>query len=157
MMHHKSTVFSYSIQEAYLEDLETIYQIEVKSFKNPWSYENYLNELGIPFSYTITAKCEKEVIGYALFWIVKDQIHLNKIAVISNYRRRGVADALIDYIITKFKDTGAKIIYLEVREKNSGARKFYEKLGFRENGIRKNYYPDDNAVMIEKELTPSAH
>lgn len=156
MMKDKSAVFSYSIQEACLEDLETIYQIELKSFKNPWSYENYINELGIPFSYIITAKIEKEIIGFALFWIVKDQIHLNKIAVIGKYRRMGVAAALIDYIITRFRE-GAKIIYLEVREKNSGARRFYEKLGFRENGVRKNYYPDDNAVMIEKELTPSAH
>ena len=39
---------------------------------------------------------------------------------------------------------------LEVREKNTAARQFYFSNGFTEKGIRQDYYPDDNAVIIEK-------
>ena len=56
-----------------------------------------------------------------------------------------------NYLVKKHKNI-LKTIMLEVREKNTSARQFYNKLGFIEKSIRYNYYPDDNAILIEKEI-----
>jgi len=144
--------FEYSIRKADPDDIESIYEIEQDSFKNPWSMAGFYNEFDVSFSDIIVAEHEKEVIGFAILWLVRDELHLHKIAVSGAYRRRGIAKSFIDHYIRKYKENGATVIFLEVREKNIGAREFYEALGFQETGIRKDYYPDDNAVLIKKNI-----
>jgi [ribosomal protein S18]-alanine N-acetyltransferase len=133
-------------------DIESIYLIETESFSNPWTLDNYTSEFAIPFSYMMVAERDGNIEGFALVWFVNDETHLNKIAVKSEFRRSGVAGAILDHIISKSVNEGKKVIFLEVREKNTAARNMYSKFGFIENGLRKNYYPDDNAVLIEKRL-----
>jgi [ribosomal protein S18]-alanine N-acetyltransferase len=145
-------MFDYTIRDARPEDIENIIEIELESFLNPWRIENFVHEFKIPFAYILVTEHKDKIIGYADIWIVNDEIHLNKIAVSTPNRRRGIAGSLISYIITKYDNLGIRKILLEVREKNSEARKFYKDLGFMENGFRKNYYPDDNAILIEKNL-----
>ncbi len=146
-----SAMPGYSIREARLEDIEEIYEIELVSIKNPWTVDNYISEFEVDFSYFIVAEdVNKKITGFAVSWLVKDELHIHKIAVDPGHRRLGIASGLIGYYIKKFGDTGLKTIYLEVREKNKGARAFYKKLGFEENGVRHDYYPDDNAILIQK-------
>jgi [ribosomal protein S18]-alanine N-acetyltransferase len=145
-------MFEYSIRDAKYDDIESIIVIELESFLNPWGIENYIHEFKIPFAYIFVAENNNNVIGFADLWFVDDEIHLNKIAVSSPYRRHGIAGGLISFILNKYDSLGIRKILLEVREKNSEARSFYKKLGFRENGFRKNYYPDDNAILIEKDI-----
>jgi [ribosomal protein S18]-alanine N-acetyltransferase len=133
-------------------EIDSILKIEKESFKSSWSIEGLVSELSSPNSHFIVAEHEGKIVGYALAWLViGDEVHLLKLAVASGFRRRGIASALVAYIINEFKT--ASLILLEVREKNAEARNFYKKLGFIENGMRKNYYPDDNAILIEKRLS----
>ena len=111
----------YSIRKADIDDVEDIYEIEQESFKNPWSLAGFYNEFEVPFSDIIVAESGKVIIGFAISWLVRDELHLHKIAVVPNYRRNGIAMAFIDYLIQKYKKTGANVILLEVREKNKGA------------------------------------
>jgi ribosomal-protein-alanine N-acetyltransferase len=138
------------IREAVPADFKSIFKIESEAFKSPWTIEGLLTELVSPRARFIVNEHQGKIAGYALLWVVADELHLLKIATASGYRRRGISSALIAYIINEFKD--ASVMLLEVREKNVEARNFYKKLGFVENGLRKNYYPDDNAVLIEKQL-----
>ena len=73
-------------------------------------------------------------------------------AVDKQYRRKNVAEQLVDNIIKKGKELGITDITLEVRESNVGAIALYEKLGFEEAGIRKNFYqrPTENALIMWK-------
>jgi ribosomal-protein-alanine N-acetyltransferase len=139
----------YFIRKAREKDAENICKIESESFKNPWTIDAFLNEFRIPYSDIFVAEYNTKIIGYTVSWLVNDELHLHKIAVHADYRRIGIASALIDYLIRAFGKS-ISIILLEVRQKNTEARNFYKKLGFIENGIRYNYYPDDNAVLIEK-------
>jgi len=133
-----------------VDDIEDIYEIELESFKNPWIFDKYVNEFRIPYSQISVAESGGRIVGFSLVWFVNDEVHLNKIAVRYRHRRNRIASSLIDHIIQIAKDAGSRVIYLEVRERNKEARAFYRKLGFTENGIRKKYYPDDNAILIEK-------
>ena len=139
----------YIIRKTWQDDIKDIHKIESESFKNPWTLRAFLNEFKIPYSDIFVADYDKRVIGYTVSWLINDELHLHKIAVLADYRRMGIATALVDNLIQVFRES-INIILLEVREKNIEARNFYKKLNFTENGIRHNYYPDDNAVLIEK-------
>jgi [ribosomal protein S18]-alanine N-acetyltransferase len=145
-------MLEFSIRDAELDDIERIFEIELESFVNPWRIENYTHEFKIPFSYMFVAEHQNRIIGFINLWLVNDEIHLNKIAVCDSFRKMGIAAGLISFILKKYDNIGIRKIYLEVREKNKEARIFYKKLGFNENGLRKNYYPNDNAILIEKDL-----
>ena len=77
-----------------------------------------------------------------------------KIAVISNWRRRGIGRALVQDIFVGASWAGARRLFWEVREQNTAARALYANMGFTETGRRKGYYsqPPDNALLLEKIL-----
>jgi ribosomal-protein-alanine N-acetyltransferase len=85
---------------------------------------------------------------------VADECHLLDLAVHPDYRRRGIARALLDNVIQELRIEGCRFFYLEVRSSNYAARKLYEKFGFNMVGIRKGYYvnPAEDAVIMMMEL-----
>ena len=55
-------------------------------------------------------------------------------------------------LLEKMRERGAAACYLEVRSRNLPAISLYKRLGFAEVGLRRNYYRDDNAVLMKKNL-----
>ncbi len=141
-----------SIRDAAENDLPAIHEIEVRSFASPWSMQSLRNELSISFSHVIVAVIDGEVVGYAVAWDVRGDINLNHLAVASSMRERGIGRMLVQRIVERLGSRGAQRIYLEVGARNSVARSFYLRLGFQESGLRKDYYPDDDAVLMEREI-----
>ncbi len=142
----------FTIRRARETDMAEIYSIEIESFVSPWSMKSLQNELSTAFSHFIIAETAGKIAGYAVAWEVAGEIQLNHIAVREEFRRRGAGRALMDFFEAHFKARGAQKILLEVRSRNSTARVFYRALGFRENGIRNNYYQDDDAILMEKDI-----
>ncbi len=141
-----------TIRPASDPDIAAIYDIEVKSFERPYTLENLRHEFRVKFSDFIVAEHGNRIAAYAVVWKVHDEIHLNKIAVAEEFRLKGIGKALVEYIINNVNPGYAKIILIEVRERDTGARNFYKKLNFRESGLRRDYYIDDNAVLMEREI-----
>ncbi|MCU0822216.1 MAG: ribosomal protein S18-alanine N-acetyltransferase [Spirochaetes bacterium] len=141
------------IRPASESDINEIYNIEVKSFERPFTIENLRHEFRVKFSDFFVAEIDNRVAAYAIVWKVHDEIHLNKIAVKDENRRRGIGSAMVVHIINNVNPGYAKIIFIEVKERDTGARDFYKKLNFRETGIRKDYYFNDNAVLMEREIS----
>ena len=75
------------------------------------------------------------------------------IAVHPDFRRQGVARALILALTEELKKRGSHCLTLEVRASNAPAIALYEKLGFSQAGLRKNYYrdPKEDALILRKE------
>jgi [ribosomal protein S18]-alanine N-acetyltransferase len=140
------------IRKALIGDMDAICSIEAECFPNPWSYGNFRNEFDISFSTIYLAEIGTEPIAYASLWAVGDEIQLNRIAVLEKYRKNGIGRSIVQRICSDLSNIGSKEIFIEVREKNGPAIEFYKKLGFTRIGFRKNYYSDDNAVLMKKEL-----
>ena len=70
-----------------------------------------------------------------------------------DFRRQGVARALILALIGELKKRGSRCLTLEVRASNDPARALYESLGFAHVGTRRNYYqkPKEDALILRKE------
>ena len=84
--------------------------------------------------------------------LTSDQIY--NIAIASEFRRKGIGEALLRHLIDKADADGCKLVTLEVRSGNEAAMELYKKLGFREVGRRKGYYAKggEDAVLMDLDL-----
>jgi [ribosomal protein S18]-alanine N-acetyltransferase len=140
------------IRDADARDINAILEIEEECFIVPWSRKNIEHELSVSWSRFLVAERAGEIVGYVIAWDVRGEIQLNHIAVRPGARRRGVGGKLVGAITGRLAAQGAARVLLEVRSKNEEALGFYKALGFVENGRRKNYYHDDDAILMEKDI-----
>ena len=121
-----------------------------------------VNELLKDFNYKIDKKSfnndflkiliyeENFIQGILVYQYLYDRIEIDYIIVDKNYRNRGIATKLLDFIENNYNNL--KNITLEVRESNEEAIKFYLKNNFKEITKRKNYYKDEEGILMIKNL-----
>ncbi len=102
---------------------------------------------------------EEYMIGFVGLWFVLQEAHITAIATRTNYRRRGIGEALLISAIETSISLGAQIITLEVRVSNAMAQSLYLKYGFRIVGKRIRYYSDNNedALLMSIETINSTN
>ena len=111
-----------------------------------------LENVGVSFCYL--ARDESgHALGFCSFWRVLDELHINNLAVAHAYRRRGIATALLTFVLNEGARLGAHRATLEVRRSNDAARQLYERLGFVAAGVRRAYYtnPIEDALVLWRE------
>ena len=139
-------------------DLDEVMGIERTSFRFPWSTGFFLQELQVACARSILAEIDGRIVGYVLFWLLPGAVDIHNIAVHVNFRRRGIARALLSKVVTEAeRQTNLRVI-LEVRRSNLPAQKLYESMGFATTSIRKGYYSDygEDALAMSLELAPKA-
>jgi ribosomal-protein-alanine N-acetyltransferase len=133
-------------------DLDAVLAIEAESFTSPWTREMYLAELrnvGVSFCYLARDEA-RHAVGFCSFWRIVDELHINNLAVLPTYRRRGIGSTLLIYVLQEGARLGARSATLEVRRSNEDARRLYERFGFAASGVRRAYYtnPVEDAVVM---------
>lgn len=122
----------------------------------PWTAEQFREELSIDFSRTFIAYLDSAAAGFVNVWITPPTATINNIAVLPEYRRRGIADLLIER--ARKVCGGLDELTLEVRVSNTPAISLYEKHGFKNVGRRRNFYenPREDAFIMTRELRGTA-
>ena len=125
-------------------------ELEKICFSMPWSAEMIRRELNDPSCLYLAAVEGGALAGYIGVQTVLDEGYINNVAVRPEYRRRGVASALISLLMELGRENGLAFLTLEVRESNGAAIALYKKLGFSPVGRRKNYYekPKEDAILM---------
>lgn len=59
-----------------------------------------------------------------------DQIYLERLSVLPEYRRKGFGKSLVNYIIKQAKSMGAKRIGIGIISKHTDLKLWYQKIGF---------------------------
>jgi len=124
------------------DDLDSVLNVEKKSFITPWSKLMFLDELENIRALYFVAEVSGIIVGYAGFWIIMDEGHITNIAVDPSFRRMKIGSRLLEKIIETARENEVRALTLEVRKSNAAAISMYEKFGFKVEGIRKNYYSD---------------
>ena len=127
--------------------------LEKRCFSAPWSENSVAGELNNPLSLWLVAMDGDCLAGYVGSQSVMGETDMMNIAVDPNYRRQGIAAALVEELVRQLKAKGNYCLTLEVRASNDAAIKLYEKLGFSQIGRRPNYYrdPKEDALILRKE------
>ena len=128
-------------------------QLEALCFSDPWSETSVASELTNPLSCWLVAVENDRVTGYVGSQTVVGETDMMNIAVHPDFRRRGIAEALVIALVEELKKQESRCLTLEVRASNESAQKLYEKLGFSQIGRRPKYYrnPREDALILRKE------
>lgn len=135
--------------------LPRVMEIEAISFSDPWSKDSFLHELREnPYAVYFVALDGELAIAYIGGWLIIDELHITSLAVDSNFRKQGIAQALIDRILLFSYNQGIVHATLEVRVSNNSAINLYRKMGFVSLGHRPRYYTNNNedALIMWKEI-----
>jgi [ribosomal protein S18]-alanine N-acetyltransferase len=134
-------------------DLGRIMEIEAAGFLHPWSEALLRAELGHAWSTLLAAVTPgvgtgDRILGYIVFWLVHDEVHVLNVGTAPEARRRGVGRALMEEAVAWGRGRGARLSTLEVRRSNAPAIALYRSLGYREVGVRPRYYAEENEDAI---------
>ncbi len=128
-----------------------------------WYFEEHLQKWGKAFYVAEDTRVQRIVgyvmtrVEYGVGFVVKGFIrrgHVISLAVLPEYRRRGIATRLMEAALRSLRDEyGAREVYLEVRVSNTPAINLYRKLGFRIIHVIPRYYADgEDAYLMAREL-----
>lgn len=136
-------------------DLVSVMEIERASFTNPWHFSSFHGEIAnydISFPYVVVHSQLRRIIGYVIFWLIKDEAQISNFAVHPDFRGRGLGEEVLSRILELIQKRGGKEVILEVRPTNMPARMLYAKFGFKVAGVRKQYYtfPREDALLMAK-------
>jgi ribosomal-protein-alanine N-acetyltransferase len=141
-----------------MRDLDALEDIERRSYPAPWSRSMFAAEIQKAGALSLGAYAESgELVGYAIVSRYVDAWHLMNIAVAPEFRRRGIARALLERLFEVTASDPRRGYTLEVRVSNAEAIRLYERLGFEARGIRRGYYTDnrEDALIMWREATPT--
>ncbi len=133
--------------------VSSVAALEAICFRDPWSENSVASELNNKLSLWLVAEEDGRVAGYVGSQTVCNETDMMNVAVHPDFRRRGIAEALINALVAELRAMESHCLTLEVRASNVPAITLYEKLGFAEIGRRKNYYrnPREDALILRKE------
>ena len=135
------------------DHVSQVAQLEKLCFRDPWSENSVASELNNPLSLWLVAVEGEKVAGYVGSQSVMGESDMMNVAVHPDFRRRGIAETLVNALVDELKAIESRCLTLEVRASNVPAISLYEKLGFAQIGRRKNYYrnPREDALIMRKE------
>ena len=133
--------------------VKAVAELEKICFSDPWSENSVASELKNKLALWLVAEEEGQIAGYIGSQTCGDESDVMNVAVHPDFRRRGIAEALVKSLTEEMKKIESRCLTLEVRASNVPAIALYEKLGFAEIGRRKNYYrnPREDALIMRKE------
>jgi [ribosomal protein S18]-alanine N-acetyltransferase len=143
------------ILKAKQENLETLFSLEQIIFaQEPYALSKALLHYHITKNELFCLYEKKTLIGYILWLQRKDFFRLYSLAIHPHFRRKGYANALLQYSFSHLKKK--KHFSLEVRVSNTKAIHLYKKCGFTCKKILQNFYPDEDAYLMQKTLNETS-
>lgn len=133
--------------------LREIAEIEKLCFPEPWS-ERSLEIFDGGASFAVAASENEKIVSYCTVVTVLDEAQIINLATRPEYRGRGLAEKIMDKVISECASRKIGSLSLEVRVSNFKAISLYKKCGFTVAGERKDFYKDprENAFVMVKKL-----
>jgi ribosomal-protein-alanine N-acetyltransferase len=139
-------------------DMPEVLSIETHSFEFPWSDEDFIRCLRQRNCIGMVAEYDERVVGFMIYELHKNRLHVLNFAVRSEFRRLGVGQAMIQKLIGKLSEQRRNRILLEIRETNLAAQLFFRQCGFRAVSVLRDFYDDttEDAYLMQYRYRPIA-
>lgn len=108
--------------------------------KDAWTINNLVSEFHNEFSHFFSYWDGDKIVGYACVRIMYEEAQICNVAVLPQYRRRGIATQLLSAVGDFAKDCGCERCELEVNTANTPAVQLYTKCNYTVEGTRVNFY-----------------
>src|SRR5712691_6313081 len=123
-------------------DMPEVLQAEQLSFEYAWNEEDFLRCLRQRNCIGMVAEHGEKVVGFMIYELHKNKLHILNFAVHPAWRRQGVGAQMVSKLISKLSSHRRTRITLEVRETNLPAQLFFSRQGFRAVRVLRSYYED---------------
>ncbi|MCL4340392.1 MAG: GNAT family N-acetyltransferase [Thaumarchaeota archaeon] len=140
------------------EELQDMININLKTLPEHYTDDFYLELIQKFPEGCLVAKANGVIVGYILNRVelnfgsfglnLTKKGHVVSVAVLEDYRRKGIGRSLIELSIAAMKKRGCKEIFLEVRISNDEAINLYKKLGFTITKTIGGYYTNGEAAYV---------
>lgn len=147
---HKQRV-SVHIRWMIRRDMAEVLAIEAESFEFPWSEDDFIRCLRQRNCIGMVAERDERVVGFMIYELHKNRLHILNFAVHPEFRRLGVGSQMAMKLIGKLSPERRSRIMLEVRETNLDAQLFFRDLSFRAISVLRDFYDDtiEDAYLME--------
>lgn len=135
-------------------DMPEVLQTEQESFEYSWTEEDFLRCLRQRNCIGMVAEQGEKVVGFMIYELHKNKLHILNFAVNPGCRRFGVGSQMVAKLISKLSSHRRTRITLEVRETNLDAQLFFRKQGFKALRVLRNFYEDsgEDAYLLQYRL-----
>ena len=125
-------------------------EIERECFAQPLEEKQIVSLLADGRTVFLAAREGEILTGSVWVQTVLDEGYIGNVAVRPAFRRRGLADALLNALHGLGRERGLSFLTLEVRAGNAPAIALYEKNGYVRVGKRPGYYdhPKEDAILM---------
>lgn len=140
----------YRIRSAVPADAAPLVTIERRCFSDPWTETSFREALVSPWTFGLVAHSGRGIAGYLIGRELAGTGEVLNLAVSPDFRRRGVARALLRAGLALLRKHRVEEVFLEVRESNRSAQALYLSSGFKPVGQRAAYYrnPQEDALVL---------
>lgn len=131
-------------------DMPEVLAAEEASFEFPWLEDDFIRCLRQRNCIGMVAEYEERVVGFMIYELHRNRIHVLNFAVAPPFRRKGVGSQMLAKLAGKLSTQRRNRIVLEVRETNLAAQLFFRSNAFRAVSVLHTYYddtPEDAYVM----------
>jgi ribosomal-protein-alanine N-acetyltransferase len=132
-------------------DMAEVLNAERQSFEYAWTEDDFLRCLRQRNCIGMVAEHEDRIIGFMIYELHKNRLHVLNFAVAPNFRRTGVGAQMVSKLIGKLSSHRRSRVTLAVRERNLAAQVFFRAQDFRATRVLRNYYEDSGEDAFQME------
>jgi ribosomal-protein-alanine N-acetyltransferase len=129
--------------------LEACLALDQASLDGLWSRSQWQSELAEPRRPGVGLWQGETLVAMASGWLVVDELHITLVAVAPEQRRRGLGRRVLQGLLERARQQGARHATLEVAPTNTAAVGLYRGLGFQDAGLRRGYYRNGDDALIQ--------
>jgi len=138
-------------------DIPVIAAIEKAAYQFPWSEGIFRDCLRVGYVCRVI-DVAGDVGGYGIMSVGAGEAHILNVCIREEYRTRGFARKVLQYLLERARTEGMSEAFLEVRPSNVAAARLYHSMGFEQVGIRRGYYQAtvgrEDAAVLRRVLRP---
>lgn len=112
-----------------------------------WDEADFRQVLMVPKHQGIVALEGERIIGFAIYCLMDDKIHICNMAVRPRYARNGVGTEMINKLVARAKKKNRNLLEIDIRESNLGAQIFLRNMGFKAIHVVRGWY--ETSVLNE--------